>query len=89
MAGVRRWIGSQPPRNQRNQGGSSDISEEAAPKEPEKDTHSTEYIIAHLLDPTVSPEEETEYQGYADNALVIHLQGSRLSSGISIRSRIC
>lgn len=66
MAGVRRWIGSHPSRNPRSQGKSSSTSEATVPKEPEKDTHSTEYMVIHLLDPSVTAEEEVEYQGYVE-----------------------
>jgi hypothetical protein len=65
MAGVRRWIGSHPSsRNQRSPGQTSDSIQAIVTNEPEKDTHSTEYLVTRLLDPSVSTEEEIEYQGY-------------------------
>jgi hypothetical protein len=68
MAGVRRWIGSHPPSRHRiSQGKRSSQADVAVRgKEPERDTHSTEYIVAQLLSPTVLPEEEIEYQGLVD-----------------------
>jgi hypothetical protein len=66
IAGVRRWIGSHPPsRLDRNQGkkGPAKPDTQATSTEPELDTHSTEYLAAQMLNPSVLPEEEAEYQG--------------------------
>jgi hypothetical protein len=66
IAGVRRWIGSQPSsRRDRKPGkkGPFKAETQATAVEPELDTHSTAYVVAQILNPSVSPEEEAEYQG--------------------------
>jgi hypothetical protein len=72
MAGVRRWIGSHPSsRSQKSQGKLSNLIQATTSNEAERDTHSTEYIVTRLLDPSVSVEEEMEYQGCGQQLCVV------------------
>lgn len=65
MDGVRRWIGASHTSSSRKV--SDDVSGESktSPRKKEQedlDPTSTEYIVAHLLSPTVSEVEEAEYE---------------------------
>ncbi|KAJ7349074.1 polyphosphoinositide phosphatase [Mycena albidolilacea] len=67
VQGVRRWIGSPISSSKKNHNKPPERVEAKKPVvEPELDRHTTEGIARHLLDPTVSEEEEAEYQGYID-----------------------
>ncbi|KAF8191450.1 polyphosphoinositide phosphatase [Mycena galopus ATCC 62051] len=67
VQGVRRWIGSPISSSKKNHNKPPERVEAKKPVvESEPDRHSTEAIARHLLDPTVSEEEEAEYQGYID-----------------------
>lgn len=64
MEGMRRWIGSNPRTNVPH--GRDVRRETKRDKVPlEVDPHSTETIANQLMDPSVSEEEEAEYQGSA------------------------
>ncbi|PPQ98648.1 hypothetical protein CVT24_004146 [Panaeolus cyanescens] len=76
VQGVRRWIGSQPSRNrahlrhhQESRGQAVRVKKDK-PKTPTEgttlDRNSSEQVARALLDPTVSADEEAEYQGYID-----------------------
>jgi hypothetical protein len=67
MEGVRRWIGTHPISNS-DQSSRHPIFRDELNKtiEPELDPHSTEAIALQLLNPSVSDDEELEYQGYID-----------------------
>lgn len=65
MDGVRRWISSAPPSQAQKAKGRTTPQSDTDRRKlvPKQDTDSTEFIAQQLLDPSVSPEEETEYQG--------------------------
>lgn len=66
MEGVRRWMGTHPITSpQKNHGKPiSRVEVKKVLAEQELNPHSTEAIAWQLLNPTVSEEEEEEYQGY-------------------------
>jgi phosphatidylinositol 3,5-bisphosphate 5-phosphatase len=65
MEGVRRWIGANPTSSPPKARGkpAAKPQEKKSPASPELEPHSTEMIARRLLDPSVSEEEEAEYQG--------------------------
>lgn len=67
MEGVRRWMGTHPITSPQKTHGKpiSRVEVKKVCVEHESNLHSTEAIAWQLLDPTVSEEEEEEYQGYA------------------------
>ncbi|KAK7035778.1 Polyphosphoinositide phosphatase [Favolaschia claudopus] len=67
VQGVRRWIGSPISSSKKSHHKAPERVETKKPViEPELDRHSTEALARHLLNPTVSEQEEAEYQGYID-----------------------
>lgn len=65
MEGVRRWMTTHPVSNPQKSRGKpvSKVEVKKTHEEPELNPHSTEVIAMHLLDPSVSEEEEEEYHG--------------------------
>jgi len=68
MEGVRRWIGANPTSSPQKAYGKpvSRVEVKKAHPEPELEPNSTEAIAKQLLNPSVTEEEEAEYQGYID-----------------------
>jgi hypothetical protein len=64
MEGMRRWIGANHMTNVAHGRGAPRGEIQRDKIDLEVDPHSTETIAFQLLDPTVSEEEEAEYQGY-------------------------
>lgn len=66
MEGVRRWMGAHPTTSPQKIHGKpiSRIEVKKVFAEQELNPHSTEVIAWQLLNPTVSEEEEEEYQGW-------------------------
>lgn len=67
MEGVRRWIGANPTSSPQKHGKpTSRVEVKKTHPEPELEPNSTEAVAKQLLDPSVTEEEEAEYQGYID-----------------------
>lgn len=63
MEGMRRWIGANPMTNVPHGRGVPRGEDQRDKVDLEIDPHSTETIALQLMDPSVSEEEEAEYQG--------------------------
>ena len=67
MDGVRKWIGSQPSTTRRTTGHrdirKTEIHDHKTGSSSTTDPNSTEYIVAHLMDPSVPDHEIAEYKG--------------------------
>ena len=67
MDGVRKWIGSQPLSTRRTPGyrdvRKPEVSDNKTGSTVELDHNSTEYIVTHLMDPSVPDHEIAEYKG--------------------------
>ncbi|KAJ2913114.1 hypothetical protein MD484_g7305, partial [Candolleomyces efflorescens] len=67
VQGVRRWIGSQVSSgNKKTSGKSTSRPDAKKPQVSAIDKHSTQYLATRNLSPSVSVDEEAEYQGYID-----------------------
>jgi phosphatidylinositol 3,5-bisphosphate 5-phosphatase len=64
MEGMKRWISANPTASITNGKGLPRGQSKMDNPDSEVDPHSTETMALQLLDPSVSKEEEAEYQGY-------------------------
>ncbi|KAF8597663.1 hypothetical protein BDV93DRAFT_527255 [Ceratobasidium sp. AG-I] len=64
MQGVRRWMGASHNSSKRKANAAAPPPKEQPTSDPQKQqgTHSLELIVARLLSPTVSEDEEEEYE---------------------------
>jgi hypothetical protein len=91
MAGVRKWMGGSAASNSFDSQKTSSKVDPSKPRvEVEPDTKSTGTVAAQLLDPSVSNEEELEYQRLVPIwplSMMLILFTGHLLTGISISAK--